>query len=45
MTKKENKNFILILFDIGKNPEKSEYSLRIIKIVIEIPLSGFSEEY
>jgi hypothetical protein len=45
MIKEEDKNFILILFNIEKNPEKSEYLFRIIEIVIEIPPPEFSEEY
>jgi hypothetical protein len=45
MTEKENNDFILILSNIGKNPERSEYSFRIIKIVIELPLSEFLEKY
>jgi hypothetical protein len=31
--------------DIGKNPEGSEYLFRIIKIIIEMPPSGFPKEY
>jgi hypothetical protein len=34
-----------MLFDIGENPEKSEYLFRIIKIMIETPLSEFPEKY
>jgi hypothetical protein len=45
MAEEENENFILILFDIGENSERSEYSFRIIEIVIEMPLSEFPEEY
>jgi hypothetical protein len=45
MAEKENKDFILILSDIGKNPERSEHSLRIIKIIIEIPPPELSEKY
>jgi hypothetical protein len=45
MTEKENNDFILILSNIGKNPERSEYSFRIIEIVIEIPPPELSEEY
>jgi hypothetical protein len=45
MEENENENFILILSDIGKNSEEFEYSLRIIKAVIEIPPSGLSKEY
>jgi hypothetical protein len=45
MAEEENNNFILILSDIGEDAERSEYSFRIIEIVIKLPLSGFSEEY
>jgi hypothetical protein len=45
MIKEENNNFILILFDIEKNPEESEYSFRIIKIIIDLPLFEFLKEY
>jgi hypothetical protein len=45
MIKKEDNNFILILSDIGKNPERFEYLLRIIKIIIELPSSGFLKKY
>jgi hypothetical protein len=45
MIEEEDKGFILILFDIGENPEGFEYLFRIMKAVIEIPLSEFSEEY
>jgi hypothetical protein len=31
--------------DIEENPEKSEYSFRIIEIVIEIPPPEFSKKY
>jgi hypothetical protein len=45
MIKEENDNFILIPSDIGENLEESEYSLRIMRIMIELPPSEFSEEY
>jgi hypothetical protein len=45
MIKKEDDNFILILFNIGENLEESEYSFRIIRVVIERPPSEFPEEY
>jgi hypothetical protein len=45
MAEKENNGFILISFDIGKDSEKIEYLFRIIRIVIELPLSEFSEKY
>jgi hypothetical protein len=45
MAEKENDDFILILSDIGENLEESEYSLRIMRIMIELPPSEFSEEY
>jgi hypothetical protein len=45
MIEKEDKDFILILSDIGENSEGFEYSFRIMEIVIEISLSGFPEEY
>jgi hypothetical protein len=45
MAEKEDDDFILILSDIGKNFEKSEYLFRIIEIVVELPLSEFPEEY
>jgi hypothetical protein len=45
MTEKENKDFILILFDIGENFKRSEYLFRIIKIIIEISSSEFPEKY
>jgi hypothetical protein len=34
-----------VLFDIGENPEGSEYLLRIMRIVVEMPPSEFSEKY
>jgi hypothetical protein len=45
MIKEENKIFILVLSDIGENPEEFEYLFRIIGAVIEIPPSEFPEEY
>jgi hypothetical protein len=45
MAEEKNENFILMLSDIGKNLEKFEYLFRIIRTVIEIPPSGFPEEY
>jgi hypothetical protein len=45
MAEEENDGFILILSDIGKNLEKSEYSFRIIEIVIELPSPEFPEKY
>jgi hypothetical protein len=45
MIEGKNKNFILILFDIEKISEKSEYSFRIIKAVIEMPSPEFPEKY
>jgi hypothetical protein len=45
MTEEENNGFILILSDIGKDSERTEYLFRIIEIVIELPLSEFSEKY
>jgi hypothetical protein len=41
MIKEKDNDFILILFDIGKNPEGSEYSFRIMEVIIELPLFGF----
>jgi hypothetical protein len=40
-----NNDFILILFDIGENSEKTEYLFRIIRIIIEQSLFGFLEKY
>jgi hypothetical protein len=34
-----------VLSDIGVNPEKSEYSLRIIEAVIKISSPEFPEKY
>jgi hypothetical protein len=45
MTEKENKDFILILSDIGENSEKFEYLFRIIEAVVEMPPPGFPKEY
>jgi hypothetical protein len=45
MAVEEDENFILVLFDIGENSEKSEYLFRIIEIVVEIPSSEFPEKY
>jgi hypothetical protein len=45
MIKEKNNIFILILSDIGENSEGSEYLFRIIEVIIELPLSGFPEEY
>jgi hypothetical protein len=45
MAEEEDNGFILILSDIEENFEESEYSFRIIKIMIELPLSELSEEY
>jgi hypothetical protein len=45
MTKKKDKNFILILFDIKKNPEGSEHLFRIIKTIIEMPPPELPEKY
>jgi hypothetical protein len=45
MIKKENNDFILVLFDIGENLEGSEYSFRIMRIIIELPSSEFFEKY
>jgi hypothetical protein len=45
MVEKEKENFILILSDIEKNSEKSEYSFRIIRAVVKMPLPEFPEEY
>jgi hypothetical protein len=45
MAEEENKDFILMPSDIGKNLEEFEYLFRIIKIVIEMPPSGFPEKY
>jgi hypothetical protein len=45
MTEKEDNNFILVLSVIGENSEEFEYSFRIIKVMIELLLSGLSEEY
>jgi hypothetical protein len=45
MAEKEDEGFILVLFDMGKNPEGSEYLFRIIRAMVEMPLSGFPEEY
>jgi hypothetical protein len=45
MIEEEDESFILILFDIGENPEKSEYLFRIMEIIVEMPSSGFSEKY
>jgi hypothetical protein len=45
MIEEKNNDFILILFDIGENFERSEYLFRIIKIIIELPPSEFSEKY
>jgi hypothetical protein len=45
MAEKKNNDFILISSDIGKNLEESEYSLRIIKIIIELPPPELPEKY
>jgi hypothetical protein len=45
MAEKKDDGFILVLSDIGKNLEESEYSFRIIKIMIELPSPEFPEEY
>jgi hypothetical protein len=45
MVKKKDKDFILILSDIGENPEKSEYLFRIMGIMVEIPPSEFPKKY
>jgi hypothetical protein len=45
MAEEENNDFILILSDIGKNLEESEYSFRTMKVVIELPLSELLEKY
>jgi hypothetical protein len=45
MIEEENDDFILVLSDIGENLEESEYSFRIIEVMVELPLSEFLEEY
>jgi hypothetical protein len=45
MAEEEDNGFILILSDIGENLEESEYSLRIIKIVIELPPPELPKKY
>jgi hypothetical protein len=45
MIEEEEENFILILSDIGKNSEGSEYLFRIMKVVVEMPLPEFFEKY
>jgi hypothetical protein len=41
----ENKNFLLILFDIGDNIAEPEYLFQNIKIIPELPLQNFPEKY
>jgi hypothetical protein len=45
MIEKEDEDFILVLSDIGENPERFEYLFRIIGAVIEMPLFEFSKKY